>query len=165
MKNEEIFYHKTLFALGISQNYHQWLDYYTKNEDPLSDIILELSFCSSDTEKTISVLNDYCLDHNYDKSAVCDMFRLFFKEEYYSKRMDKAEVVSWMYRLYLILVNESRDFYDSELENMFCLDEYYSMAQDGIITWENYDTVFFDYLDNGKPVDSNIIWGKNSKNH
>ncbi|MBQ9798184.1 MAG: hypothetical protein IJW50_10760, partial [Clostridia bacterium] len=47
--------------------------------------------------------------------------------------------------------------------SMYYLDDYYSLAEDGIISWESFDFAFFSYLDNGTPVDSNLIWNRNTK--
>lgn len=47
---------------------------------------------------------------------------------------------------------------------MYYLDDYYSMAKDGIISWESFDFAFNSYLDNGTPIDSNLIWEKNMSN-
>ena len=44
--------------------------------------------------------------------------------------------------------------------SMYYLDEYHSLAKDGIISWERFDFAFFSYLDNGTPVDSNLIWNR-----
>lgn len=48
--------------------------------------------------------------------------------------------------------------------DMYYFDEYYSMAEEGVISWESFDFVFHSYLDNGTPIDSNLIWEKNMSN-
>ena len=44
---------------------------------------------------------------------------------------------------------------------MYYLDDFHSLAKDGIISWESFDFAFFSYLDNGTPVDSKLVWKKN----
>ena len=76
--------------------------------------------------------------------------------------MTKEEISSTMYRLTLI-VGDPGDFDIHLWGNMNYLDYYYSLAEDGIISWDNFDFAFFSYLDNGIPVDSNRIWNHNQK--
>ena len=61
-----------------------------------------------------------------------------------------------MYRLALN-VGDPGDFDINLWGSMYYLDYYYSLAEDGIISWESFDFAFFSYLDNGTPVDSNLI--------
>ncbi|MBQ4511075.1 MAG: hypothetical protein II984_10135 [Clostridia bacterium] len=148
--------------LGFSDGYDEWLNYYLETESPLSDIVLELSMCGSDVNKTISLLHSYCVEQNFDKMISHDKLRLFFKNAYYSNRMSKKEVLSAMYRLSLN-IGEHGDF-DGELwRSMHYLDYYYDLTLDGIIPMENFDFAFFSYLDNGTPLDSDLIWRKNTK--
>jgi hypothetical protein len=37
------------------------------------------------------------------------------------------------------------------------------MAKEGIISWEKFDSVFFDYLDFGIPCDEKKIWNSLKK--
>lgn len=161
MKREDAFYYKNILMLGFLDGYNEWLDYYLETEDPLSDIVLELSCCGSDVKKTISVLHNYCAEQPFDEAAVCDRLRLFFKDAYYSNRMNKEEISSTMYRLALNI--GAPGFFDIHLwGSMYYLDDFYSLAKDGIISWESFDFAFFSYLDNGIPLDSNLIWSKNT---
>ena len=161
MKREDAFYYKNLLMLGFSDGYDEWLDYYLELKDPLSDIVLELSCCGSDVTKTISVLHNYCAEQPFDESAVCDRLRLFFKDAYYTNRMSKEEISSTMYRLALN-IGDPGDFDIHLWGSMYYLDDFHSLAKDGIISWESFDFAFFSYLDNGTPLDSNLIWSKNT---
>lgn len=161
MKREDAFYYKNLLMLGFSDNYDEWLDHCLESEDPLSDVVLELFFCGSDAVKTISVLHHYCAEQPFDEAAVCDRLRLFFKDAYYSNRMSKEEISSTMYRLVLNL----GDFEDVDLDlwgSMYDMDEFCSLAKDGIISWESFDFAFFSYLDSGTPLNPTLIWSKNT---
>ena len=160
MKREDAFYYKNLLMLGFSDGYDEWLNYYLELEDPLSDIVLELSCCGSDVNKTISILHNYCTEQPFDESATCNKLRLFFKEAYYSNRMSKEEISSTLYRLALN-VGDPGDFDIGLWGSMYYLDDYHSLAKEGIISWESFDFAFFSYLNNGTPLDSNLIWSKN----
>ena len=51
--------------------------------------------------------------------------------------------------------------YDFDMElwgSMYYLSEYYSLAEDGILSWDKFDFAFFSYLNDGIPVDFEHIW-------
>lgn len=165
LKREDAYYYMNLLLLGFSDGYDEWLESYLKTDEPMSDIVIDLYFCGSDVEKTISLLHNYCGEQEFDKTVVSDKFRLFFKKAYHANRMEKGEVVSAMYKL----VNNIGDPGDWNFNydlwgDMYYLDDYYSMAKDGIISWDSFDFAFNSYLDYGTPIDSNLIWEKNISN-
>ena len=162
MKREDAFYHKLMLMTGLDDGYDEWLNCYLESENPLSDIVLELAWCGSDVDRTISVLHQFCTERPFDEAAVCDRIRAYFKEAYDKNRMSKEEITSAMYRLALN-VGDPGDFDIHLWGGMYDLDGYYSLAEDGIISWENFDFAFFSYIDSGIPVDSNRIWNDNQK--
>ena len=165
LRREDAFYYMYLLLLGFSDGYDEWLESYLKTDEPMSDLVIDLYFCGSDVEKTISLLHNYCIEQEFDKSVVSDKFRLFFKDAYYSGRMNKGEVVSTMYKLVSDIGDPGDWNFDYDLwGDMYYFDEYYSMAEEGIISWESFDFAFHSYLDNGTPIDSNLIWEKNMSN-
>lgn len=157
MKREDAYYYKTLLMSGFSEEYDAWLDSYLEAEDPLSDIVLELALCGSDVSKTISCLHNYCLEQDFDARIVCSRLRLFLKEAHHTKRLSKKEIAYYMYR-FSSNHGDPGDF-DAELwGDMFYIDYYHSLAEDGIIPWENFDRFFYAYLDEGITIDTNAIW-------
>ena len=157
LKREDAFFHKLMLMEGLDGGYDEWLNTYLEKEDPLSDIVLELACCGSDINKTISVLDSFCGEQPIDEAAVCARLRLFLKDAYYANRMSKEQIASAMYRL-AQNVGDPGDF-DMEIwGNMYYLDHYYDLAKDGIISWERFDLVFFDFLNNDTPVDPSRIW-------
>ena len=163
MKFEEAFFYKNLLMLGYEDSYDEWLASYLESEAPLSDIVLELSCCSSDVKKTISLLHDYCANQPLDEFVVCDRWRLFFKDAYYSNKMSKEKVLSDMYRLAVIICDSGNfDIHNVHLwGSIYFLDDFRYLVEVGIISWESFDFAFFSYLDNGIPVDFELIWRKN----
>jgi hypothetical protein len=151
-----------MLMTGLDDGYDEWLNYYLESENPLSNIVLELACCGSDINKTISVLHNFCIEQSLDEAVVCDRVRAYFKDAYYSNRMSKEEISSTMYRLSLN-VGAPGDIDIHLWGSMLYLDDYYSLANDGSISWEGFDFAFFSYLDNGIPVDSNRIWNYNQK--
>lgn len=166
MKREDAFYHKIMLMTGLDDGYDEWLSYYLKSENPLSKVALELACCGSDINKTISVLDNFCMEQPFDEAVVCDRLRAYFKNAYYTNRMSKEEISATMHRLALN-VGDPGDFDIHLWGSMYYMDYYYSLAKDGMISWKNFDFAFCSYLDNGIPVDSNRIWNtrKQKKSH
>lgn len=162
MNREDAFYYKNLLMLGFSDGYDEWLNYYLESEDPLSDIVLELTCCGADVRKTVSVLHNYCLEQPFDEAVACEKLRSFFKNAYNSNKMSKEEISSALYRL-AINIGEPGDFDIGLWGSMYYLEDYHDLAKAGIISWESFDFAFFSYLENGTPIDSNLIWSKKTE--
>lgn len=160
MNRIEAFCHKILMMAGLDSGFDAWLDKYLKSEDPLSDIVLKLGCCGSDTNKILSVLHSFCAEQPIEEAAVCQRMRLFLKDAYYAKRSSKEEIASAMYFL-ARNVGDPEEYNVEIWGDMYALDHYYDLAKKGILSWEQFDRVFFPYLDNGTPVDSNKIWNEN----
>ena len=160
MKREDAFYHKIMLMTGLDDGYDQWLDGYLESENPLSALVLELACCGSDVDKIISVLHNFCMEQPFDEAVVCERVRAYFKNAYDTNRMSKEEISNAMYRV-AMNVGDPGDFDIHLWGSMFYLDDYHSLAKDGIIPWESFDFEFFSYLDQGIPVDSNRIWNRN----
>ena len=160
LKREDAFYHKLMLMTGLDDGYDEWLNYYLESENPLSNIVLELACCGSDINKTISVLHNFCMEQPFDEAVVCDRLRAYFQDAYYTNRMSKEEISSTMYRLSLN-VGDPGDFDMGIWGSLYYLDYYYSLASDRIISWESFDLAFFDYLEQGIPVDADRIWNHN----
>ena len=160
MNREDVFYYENLLVIGFSDEYDKWLNSFLESENPLSSITLDLAFCGSDKDKTISVLRQYRLEQPIDEKNVCNRLRLFLKKTYESGKMEKGQVVSAMYAI-ASHVGDPVDFDMGIWADMFYFDEYYSLAKDGILAWEGFDSAFFAYLNDGTPLDSEKIWGYN----
>ena len=163
MKHEDAFYYENLLIVGFQDEYDKWLNSFLETENPLSEIVLELSLCESDINKTISVLARYRMEQPIDEAAVCDRLRIFLKNAYYSSRMNKEEVV---YAMYTMASHIGAPWiYDLKTwGSMYYLEDYYSSAIDGTMSWDSFDSAFFSYLNDGVPIDSESIWNNNKKN-
>lgn len=159
MKREDAYYFKILLSFGFFDGYNQWLDSFLEVEDPLSDIVLELALCRSDANKTISCLHNYCAAQTFDEKAVCDKLRIFLRDAHYSNRLSKEETASYMYH-FALCHGDPADGVTEFWGDMYYMDDYYSLAKDGIISWKNFDLAFYSYLDGGIPVDTQAIWNK-----
>ena len=163
MKREDAFYYENLLILGLRDEYDKWLDSFLETENPLSEIVVDLASCGSDVNKIISVLHGYCMEQPFDETIVCNRFREFFKKAYHSNQMNKDEVVSAMYTLASNI--GAPGIYDMKTwGSMYYTDDYYSLAKEGIISWNAFDSAFLSYLNDGVPLNSDSIWNNNKKN-
>ncbi len=162
MKMEDAFYYECLLVLGFSDEYDEWFTSILESESPLSDISLILNDCGADVNKTISVLQSYRMNQSIDEAYVCNRLRLFLKGTYYSKKLDKSEVVSAMYLL-ASHIGDPGDFDMKLWGSMFYFEYYYSLAKDGILPFEKVDSSFFAYLDNGIEIDCQKLWESNTR--
>ena len=162
MRAEDFYYFKLLLSFGLSEEYDEWLNNSLESEAQLSDIVLQLSLCGSDKNKTISVLHHYCEKTEIDERIVCDKLRGFLKEEYHSKRLDKEQTVLYMYK-FATAHSAINDLNIDIWGDMIYMDDYYQLAKDGTILWENFDNVFLNYLNDGIAIDSNLLWHPKTK--
>ena len=83
MAYEYAVYFKLLLLCGYQDELQRYIDDALVDQDPLSDVVLELSTVGSDNKKTLSVLNKHLLqaensDIDYDKT-VFDYVMSFLK--------------------------------------------------------------------------------------
>ena len=145
MKLEDAVYYECLLSLGETTEYDEWLNSSLENESPLSEIVLELSYCGSDYDKATSLLHNYSLEQQFDNVATCDRLRIFYKDAYYSKRWSKERVLSAMHY--------TTRYLDDSVGTMYCLCDCYFWVREGAIEEEDFNKVFFEYLDNGTPIE------------
>ena len=162
MNREDAFYYENLLVIGFSDEYDGWLNSYLESENPLSSITLDLASCVSDKNKTISLLRQYRLEQPIDEMDVCKRLRRYLKAAYYSGKMKKGQVVSAMYAI-ASHIGTPGDFDIEIWGDMFYFDDYYSLAKEGILSWEGFDSAFFAYLNDGISLDPVKIWGYNKK--
>ncbi len=150
MTREDAYYYKILLSNGFDDGYYEWLDGFLEEEDPLSDIVLELSLCGSNVNETIRLLHNYCAEEEFDDGAVGERIRLFLRDGFSSGRFTKDEVISLMYNIAMPCIEheglEAKIWCD-----MFYMDDYYSMAG-GILASKKFDRMFHDFLNDGKPI-------------
>ena len=158
LRPEDAFYFECLLAIGFSDEYDEWLNSALESESPLSDITLEFISCGTDVNKTISTLYEYHKNKSIDEKTVCDRLRKFLKEAYYSKQMDKDKVVLSMYLLASHINNNLENNNSTLWESMYYFGDYYDLADEGILDLKDVDSAFFDYLNDGVPLDSNRLW-------
>ena len=155
MTREEAYFERILLLSGFWEGYDEWLGFYLENEEPLSDIVLELADCRDDMKAVERTLNLYCLEKPFDEERVHERLRLYLWENYKSGKMAKDEVLALMGKFSRIIPLES-DVH----RNITVLYDYYDLVEEGPVAEERFDKVFEACLERGEWVDTDKFWEK-----
>lgn len=152
VSREEAYYYYILLSNGFTDGYDKWLNSYLEAQTPLSDIVLNLSFCGNDVNSTISYLYSYAKEYNrLNEEVVCCLLREFLRIGYLKNRFTKDEVCRLMYK-FATTHGDPGEFDGDIWDDMFYMDGYYSFAKDGSISMKKFDELFFGYLYNGTKI-------------
>ncbi len=157
MTYEEAYYFEILLSLGITEGYEEWLNNYLEIENPISDVVLELSFNTVDIPKSISILSNfrYNRERKIDEKAVCENLRLYLKDKYKSKSADEKEISILMYRMANI-IGDPESFNCKIWNSFYYMSDYCSLAENHNISFEQFKKAFYDYLIDGKDLNMNF---------
>ena len=146
MTYEYAVFFKLLLLCGYKDDLEQYLDTALAEQDPLSDIVLELSWAGSDDKKRLSVLNQYLLqvkdpDIDYDRS-VFTLVMSFLKRRYLEDAMSMKDVTDLMYQ---IAVHTER-YLDEPWSTMYLMGDLFSESEAGYIDKEDFQRKFDAFL-------------------
>lgn len=142
MTYEYAVYFKLLLLCGYKDELAQYVDVALAEQDPLSDIILELATTGPDDKKILAVLNEYLLqvkdsDIDYD-NAVFDLILSFLKRKYMEDAMPMKNITRLMYRLSL----HTNRYLDDPWYTMYLMDDLFDDAEIGFISKADYQRTF-----------------------
>lgn len=99
MLPEKAAYYRAMLLVGIRDRLDEAFDNALETEEPLSDVILNLSTCISDDEAVLSVLQEYILEHSIDDQVVYHLIRSDFRQRRLTEQMTRAEVTAHLYSI------------------------------------------------------------------
>ncbi len=149
MTPEVAAYHRAMLMVGLRDRFDQDFDDALENESPLSDLILELSTCVSDTEQVMSILHTYVISNNADDKAVYALIIDDIRNRYLKKELTRNQVVSILFSIVQNL-DEYRIDPWTEITYLSCALE---MLEDKLISEEVFNTYFDVWLFQGKQLD------------
>ncbi len=161
LRREEAYYHRILLSCGYDGEYDKWLESLL-DEEPLSDLALELVSCGSDLKNTVGCLENYCRGIALDEERVCGLLRGFLKKLYYSGKMNIEELAETM-NLFAKSYDCGDHFLDlhSGMHEMLFMWDYYDLIDTGIIKLDVYEKALLAFLNDGTCVNYDSLW--NSK--
>ena len=136
MTPERAAYHRLMLLAGLQEEFEKDLDFALETEDPITAPILDLAFCMSDLNQTVSVLYNYTLDYSVDEQQVYDMIMAELRRQYASKELNAREVCEVLSKIQRIC-----DFGVPWIDLYTYLYEY-ELLDEGMISEEVFETGF-----------------------
>ena len=149
MTPERAAYHRLMLLAGLQEEFEKDLDFALETEDPITAPILDLAFCMSDLNQTVSVLYNYTLDYAVDEQQVYDMIMAELRRQYACKRLNAREVCE-----VLIKIQHICDFGEPWIELYSYLYEY-ELLDEGMISQEVFEAGFESIFLHGERID---VW-------
>ena len=149
MTPERAAYHRLMLLAGLQEDFEKELDFALDTEDPITAPILDLAFCMSDLNQTVSVLYNYTLDYSVDEQQVYDMIMTELRRQYVGKQMNAGEVCEVLSKIQHIC-----DFGEPWLDLYTYLYEY-ELLDEGMISQEVFEVGFESVFLHGERMD---VW-------
>ncbi len=135
-------YFKLLLLCGYKDDLQQYIDNALAEQDPISDIVLELNEAGTDDKKMLSILNEYLRhiknsDIDYDES-VFNLVMSFLKRKYNTRSMSMKSITDLMYQLAV----HTEQYSDEPWYTMYTLSDLFDEAESGYIDKSDYQSKF-----------------------
>lgn len=156
MTYEQAIYYKYLLICGYSDELDQYISTALEIEDPVSNIVLNLSTCGSDNKTVLRVLHDYIIsmpDGQIDHNKVFDLFLSFLRKKYIEEKMPIEQLTKLMHQISLL----TEDSTVNPWWTMNVLDDLYSEAKMGFISMDSFMGMFERFLNEGRCIESSIV--------
>ena len=147
MTPEQAQYFLLMLRMGEYDQYDAFLDRLLVEQDPLSPLVLELAFCMSDREQTISVLHNFLLDHPADEAQLMESQLEWVRKQYREKAMTATQAADYLYGL--IVAND----WDEPWSDLWQYYDVYELYDDGIISQTVFEQCFEAALLRGEDLD------------
>lgn len=149
MTYEHAMYHKLMLEAGLRDKYDRALDALLEDEEPLSELVLELAFCTADIKKTIAVLDDFLWTADRKKIDSEAVFQLVC-HDLYELRLDEnislRELTGLMYfigcRAFCVGWENAELWYDMSVQSGFLWED----VVDGYLLEEEYEQNLMEFL-------------------
>lgn len=149
MTRERAAYHRLMLLAGLAEEYEQELDAALETEDPITAPVLDLAFCMSNLEQTVSVLYNYTLNGPVDWLQVYDMIMQTLRRQYAAQQLSAGQVCEILGKLLCFC-----DF-SEPWSNLYTYLHSYELLDAGLISQEVFETDFRSLFLHGKQTD---IW-------
>lgn len=156
MTVEQAIFYKYILISGFAEELNAYVDKCLYDEDPVSEIILDLSACGSDRKKSLQVLNAFIAQFDseqIDDNEVFNLTRQFLKHKYLNEKMPIEKVADTMHRIAWLTDRES----NNPWQTMHILGGLYGEAESGYIIMEGYLEDFNDFINDGILMDFTTI--------
>ena len=156
---EEAYFHKVLIELGFNEEFEKYIDYLENELIVYEGFYLDLIYNQSSPLNVISLLNNYILDKDIDKSLVFEKVRFFLLDKLNNNEINEKkaiELLSLLYNHYFTYIDK--------MEEWFYFYEEYIM---GYLKDENINVAIRTFLEKGEiEYDTyNLLYEENKKEY
>ena len=140
---EEAYFYKILIELGFNEEFEKYIEYLENELEVYEGFYLDLIYNQSSPLNVISLLNNFILDKDIDKSLVFEKVRLFLLDKLNNNEIDLEKTIESLDLL---------SFYFLEDDCMDEWDTFYADYELGYLDRYNLDLlkVVRSYLETGK---------------
>ena len=142
-------YYRAMLLAGIRDKFDAAFERALIEEEPLSDLVLSLCTCISDSEQVLQILREYTLNFNIDEHCVYDLVLEDLRDRYLAGRMSGADVVRTLYRIASLRVTLLVDPWWNVQDTNYVLELY----EDNIINESVFNQCFDAWFLHGKRLD------------
>lgn len=142
MTTEMAAFYRRMLSVGVSDTYQCNIGIALENEEPLSELLLELAFCLSDTNQTISILDNYIGDSTLNEYSIYPMILAEMRALYERGRLSLEQTAV---ALFGILEGAELQF-EGPWTELTYLSYEYDEAKDGYLHMDDFLASFSNYL-------------------
>lgn len=147
MTPDQAQYYLLMLRMGEYDEYDRALDRLLEEQDPLSELVLELAFCMSDREQTISVLRNFLLDHPADEGKLMESQLDWVRTQYREKAMTALQASQYLY--FLITEHD----WEEPWVSLYRYCDVHELYEDGFISLTAFEQCFEAELLRGESLD------------
>lgn len=148
MTPESAEYHRLMLMVGLRDRFDQEFDHALEQENPLSDLILNLTSCASDLDKASSILHSYAVDNNFNEQEVYDLVIADIRNRYFSGQLSRMETAEIIHTLTAYLDKDCCEPWWLLFDIAYALEDY----QNGSISESAFISLFDMWFFRGEPT-------------
>lgn len=135
-------FYRRILSVGLTDTYQRGIGLALEKEDPLPEPLLDLAFCLSDINKTISILNGFIDDCSSDEFRIYPMILSEMRALYRSGRLKLAEIAE---KLFGVLESAGLQC-EEPWKDLVYLSYEYDEVKEGSIYLDDFLVSFAEYL-------------------
>ena len=135
-------FYRRMLSVGLSDTYQRDIGLALEKESPLSTLLLELAFCLSDANKTISILDNYIGDRVLNEDKIYPMILEEMRDLYINKRFELEQIAEMLFGI----LESAKLWYEGPWERLMYLSYEYDEVKDGCLYMKDFLDSFAEYL-------------------
>lgn len=151
MTPEKATYYRLMLLAGLREEYDRDLELTLETANPIPDPELNLAFCMSDLDKTISILHNYVLMFSVDEAQVFQMVLTKLRKLYAEKCLSAVQLVGIMETM----AQNCENSYNKPWNQLRYPAYDYELVEEGLVSQEVFERAFDAYFLHQEQVD---IW-------